>query len=129
MDLVALLGAASGTTVVVHVSGDHWADVASFAVAAGTLVLAIATIRLARKTRDMAEQTKNMATEAKREADASFAQVEVTGASLNASIRPWLTLPPDRPPFNQRPGDPDGNQPSVTQSVEKIWVVVPLENV
>ena len=132
MDLVASLGAASGTTVVVHVSGDHWADVASFTVAVGTLVLAIATIRLAGKTRDMAEQTARMASEAKRQADASLAQVELTGAALNASTRPWLTLPAVRELTaggGSRFPSGDGNQPSVTQGEKTISIVVRLENV
>ncbi len=115
-----------GTTVVVRVSSDHLADWLSLAAALGTFAVALGTILLALKTSNLAEQTKDMAAEAKREADASFAQVELTGAALNASTRPWLTLPPEAPPSNRHP---DGNQPSLTHSTEMIWIEVRLENV
>jgi hypothetical protein len=122
------LGGAAGTTVVVHVSGDHWADIASFAVALGTLAVAVATIRLARKTKNLAEQTENMAAEAKREADASFDQVKLTGAALNASTRPWLTLP-RLDPLQRGPSDVDGNQPGIQTNGGLIRIALPLENV
>ena len=78
MDLAALLGASSGTTVVVHVSGDHLADGLSLAAALGTFAVALGTILLARKTKDLAEQTKGMAGDAK-QTQASRGEVDARG--------------------------------------------------
>ena len=79
-----------------------WVAMASGAVAAATLVLALMTRRMARKTADLAKETKrvaqateDLATHAVDELKAVERQADAAREQVEALTRPWLTDVPD----------------------------------